>query len=29
MAKRKYAIGADFGAESGRALLVDVSNFKS
>jgi hypothetical protein len=26
MAKRKYSIGVDFGAESGRAVLVDVSN---
>lgn len=26
MAKRKYAIGVDFGTESGRAVLVDVSN---
>ena len=24
MAKRKYAIGVDFGTESGRALLVDI-----
>lgn len=29
MAKRKYAIGVDFGTESGRAVLVDVSDFKS
>src|SRR3972149_1431701 len=28
MAKRKYAIGVDFGPESGRAVLVDVSNGK-
>ena len=28
MAKRKYSIGVDFGTESGRALLVDVSNGK-
>jgi L-ribulokinase len=28
MSKRKYAIGVDFGTESGRALLVDVSNGK-
>ncbi len=26
MAKRKYAIGVDFGTESGRAVLVDVTN---
>jgi L-ribulokinase len=26
MSKRKYAIGVDFGTESGRAVLVDVSN---
>src|SRR5258708_4542853 len=26
MGKRKYAIGVDFGTESGRALLVDVVN---
>lgn len=26
MSKQKYAIGVDFGTESGRALLVDVSN---
>lgn len=26
MSSRKYAIGIDFGSESGRALLVDVSN---
>ena len=24
MSKKKYAIGVDFGTESGRALLVDV-----
>ncbi len=29
IAKRKYAIGADFGTESGRAVLVDVSDFKA
>lgn len=28
MAKRKYALGIDFGTESGRAVLVDVSNGK-
>jgi L-ribulokinase len=28
MAKHKYAIGVDFGTESGRALLVDVTNGK-
>ena len=28
MAKRKYSIGVDFGTESGRAVLVDVSNGK-
>jgi L-ribulokinase len=28
MGKRKYAIGVDFGTESGRAVLVDVSNGK-
>ena len=28
MSKRKYAIGVDFGTESGRAVLVDVSNGK-
>jgi L-ribulokinase len=28
MAKHKYAIGVDFGTESGRALLVDVGNGK-
>ncbi len=28
MAKRKYTIGVDFGTESGRAVLVDVSNGK-
>ena len=26
MSNRKYAIGVDFGTESGRALLVDVAN---
>jgi ribulose kinase len=26
MSKRKYAIGVDFGTESGGAVLVDVSN---
>ncbi len=26
MSEKKYAIGIDFGTESGRALLVDVSN---
>src|SRR5206468_8394571 len=26
MSKRKYAIGVDFGTESGRAVLVDVSS---
>jgi L-ribulokinase len=26
MGKRKYALGVDFGTESGRAVLVDVSN---
>ena len=26
ISKRKYAIGVDFGTESGRAMLVDVSN---
>ena len=26
MPKRKYAIGVDFGTESGRAVLVDVAN---
>ena len=26
MSSRKYAIGVDFGTESGRALLVDVAN---
>jgi ribulose kinase len=26
MSKRKYAIGVDFSTESGRAVLVDVSN---
>ena len=25
MAKRKYAIGVDFGTESGRAVLVEVA----
>ena len=29
MVKRKYAIGVAFGTESGRAVLLDVSNFKS
>lgn len=28
MGKRKYAIGVDFGTESGRAVLVDVTNGK-
>jgi L-ribulokinase len=28
MSKRKYAVGIDFGTESGRAVLVDVSNGK-
>lgn len=28
MGKRKYAIGVDFGTESGRAVLVEVSNGK-
>ncbi|MCL4393770.1 MAG: FGGY family carbohydrate kinase, partial [Chloroflexi bacterium] len=28
MAKRKYAIGVDFGTESGRAVLVDVGTGK-
>jgi len=28
MGKRKYTIGLDFGTESGRAVLVDVSNGK-
>ncbi|MBI5029091.1 MAG: ribulokinase [Chloroflexi bacterium] len=28
MSKRKYTIGVDFGTESGRAVLVDVSNGK-
>lgn len=28
MAKHKYSIGVDFGTESGRAVLVDVSNGK-
>lgn len=28
MAKRKFSIGVDFGTESGRAVLVDVSNGK-
>jgi L-ribulokinase len=26
MSKRKYAVGVDFGTESGRAVLVDVAN---
>ena len=26
MSERKYAIGVDFGTESGRAVLVDVGN---
>ena len=26
MTGKKYAIGVDFGTESGRAVLVDVSN---
>ena len=26
MSRRRYAIGVDFGTESGRALLVDISN---
>jgi ribulose kinase len=26
MNKRKYSIGMDFGTESGRAVLVDVTN---
>ena len=25
MSNKKYAIGVDFGTESGRALLVDVA----
>jgi L-ribulokinase len=28
MAKHKYAIGVDFGTESGRAVIVDVANGK-
>ncbi len=28
MSKRKYALGVDFGTESGRAVLVDVANGK-
>lgn len=28
MSKRKYTIGVDFGTESGRAVLVDVTNGK-
>ena len=28
MAKRKYAIGVDFGTESGHAVIVDVANGK-
>jgi L-ribulokinase len=28
MSKRKYTIGVDYGTESGRAVLVDVSNGK-
>src|SRR5512143_3517575 len=28
MSKRKYKIGVDFGTESGRAVLVDVTNGK-
>src|SRR5574341_2028656 len=28
MGKRKYALGVDFGTESGRAVLVDVANGK-
>ncbi len=26
MSNRKYAVGVDFGSESGRAVLVDVAN---
>ena len=26
MSRSKYAIGVDFGTESGRAVLVDVAN---
>lgn len=29
MGRRKYAIGVDFGTESGRALLVDVGADKA
>jgi len=28
MTGKKYAIGVDFGTESGRAVIVDVSNGK-